>query len=53
MVCAVCVGVGGCAGGGPQRGVSACGLSRETEREERVSLSLLLFCALSLFLSVS
>eukprot|EP01046_Picozoa_sp_COSAG06_P126780 COSAG06_NODE_75377_length_131_cov_3860.531250_1_plen_43_part_11 len=38
MVCAVCVCGGVCAGGGPQM-VSACGLSSETEREERVSVS--------------
>ena len=39
MVCAVCVGGGGCAGGGPQGEVSACGLSREAETES-VSLCL-------------
>eukprot|EP01046_Picozoa_sp_COSAG06_P051352 COSAG06_NODE_8357_length_2191_cov_36.212888_3_plen_100_part_00 len=50
MVCAVCVGVGGCAGGGPQGGVSACGLSRETETES-VSLFLSLL-SLSLCLRV-
>eukprot|EP01046_Picozoa_sp_COSAG06_P073342 COSAG06_NODE_21888_length_741_cov_259.853583_1_plen_70_part_10 len=34
--------------------MSACGLSRETEREERVLLSLSLFlCSLSLSLSLS
>eukprot|EP01046_Picozoa_sp_COSAG06_P051561 COSAG06_NODE_8441_length_2172_cov_5.536421_2_plen_99_part_00 len=46
MVCAVCVGGGGCAGGGPQP-VSACGLSRQTER--RMSLCL---CLCSLYLCV-
>ena len=39
MVCAVCVGGGGCAGGGPQL-VSACGLSRDRAREGRVCLCL-------------
>eukprot|EP01046_Picozoa_sp_COSAG06_P125032 COSAG06_NODE_73290_length_162_cov_13.803279_1_plen_39_part_10 len=39
MVRAVCVGGGGCAGGGPQF-VSACGLSRETQRDKSVSLCL-------------
>eukprot|EP01046_Picozoa_sp_COSAG06_P122373 COSAG06_NODE_70055_length_194_cov_22.536842_1_plen_52_part_01 len=49
MVCAVCVGGGGCAGGGFQGGVSACGLSRETESEERVFVSVfVLFLSLCL-----
>eukprot|EP01046_Picozoa_sp_COSAG06_P114081 COSAG06_NODE_60860_length_269_cov_1.029412_2_plen_48_part_01 len=42
MVCAVCVGGGGCAGGGAQL-VSVCGLSSETEERACLSVSLFLF----------
>eukprot|EP01046_Picozoa_sp_COSAG06_P053199 COSAG06_NODE_9139_length_1975_cov_187.329782_3_plen_88_part_01 len=52
MACAVCVGGGGCAGGGPQ-GVSACGLSVKRDREKSVSLCLCSVPSLSLSLSLS